>query len=249
MKEFIKKLKKLNRTKKLVILFITISFVFILGITFYNSVTNHFEIDKEVVTIQEKDEKDIGNKDSNRTKDESEKNEDQNENEEQNTSVINKNDTPTNKNQTNDSKSVNNQDNTVSNTQNQNSNSSNNDDSQSNDSHQSTIPSKPSTETISVDVQVIGMGNTIMRGNLTVEKGANAYSVLKELSAQKGIKVSTSGFGSMVYVRGIGDLFEKQHGNLSGWMYKVNGKNLNMGAGNYTLNNGDQVVWYYVNYE
>ena len=43
MKEFINKFKKLDQTKRIVILFITISFVFIAGFSFYNGISGNYQ--------------------------------------------------------------------------------------------------------------------------------------------------------------------------------------------------------------
>ena len=103
---------------------------------------------------------------------------------------------------------------------------------------------QPNTEKINISIQVIGMGNTMMSGTLNVDKNSNALSVLKTLAAKNGKEVA----GSDYYVSGIGGLYEKQHGPMSGWMYSVNGVAPNKAAIKYDLNDGDQVVWYYVNY-
>lgn len=100
-----------------------------------------------------------------------------------------------------------------------------------------------------VSVQVIGVNSTMMQGNIEVNSSSTAYSVLRELAKQNGKSISTKGFGSTVYVSGIDGLKEFDHGPSSGWMYKVNGTPLNIGAGAYRLKAGDQVIWYYVNIE
>jgi hypothetical protein len=48
-----------------------------------------------------------------------------------------------------------------------------------------------------------------------------------------------------MYVRGIGHLYEMEHGDLSGWNYKVNGSIPSMGCAAYTLSGGDEIVWEY----
>lgn len=47
------------------------------------------------------------------------------------------------------------------------------------------------------------------------------------------------------YVKGIGYLYEKQAGRMSGWLYQVNGKVPNVGAGSYKLKDGDKIMWIY----
>lgn len=47
------------------------------------------------------------------------------------------------------------------------------------------------------------------------------------------------------YIEGIGNLYEFDCGELSGWMYKVNGWFPNYGCSQYQLKNGDKVEWVY----
>ena len=47
------------------------------------------------------------------------------------------------------------------------------------------------------------------------------------------------------YVEGINHLYEFDGGELSGWMYKVNGQFPNYGCSSYTVKAGDVIVWLY----
>lgn len=47
------------------------------------------------------------------------------------------------------------------------------------------------------------------------------------------------------YIKGINYLYEFDGGQLSGWMYKVNGWFPNYGCSSYTLKDGDKIVWVY----
>lgn len=47
------------------------------------------------------------------------------------------------------------------------------------------------------------------------------------------------------YIEGIGNIYEFDCGELSGWIYKVNGASSNYGSSNYRLNDGDVVEWLY----
>lgn len=47
------------------------------------------------------------------------------------------------------------------------------------------------------------------------------------------------------YIEGIGNLYEFDCGELSGWMYKVNGIFPDYGSSSYKLNNGDIIEWVY----
>lgn len=50
---------------------------------------------------------------------------------------------------------------------------------------------------------------------------------------------------SSSYVEGIGNLYEFDCGELSGWTYLVNGKGIGYGSSSYVLADGDVVEWRY----
>ena len=47
------------------------------------------------------------------------------------------------------------------------------------------------------------------------------------------------------YIKGVGNLYEFDCGDCSGWLYKVNGKNPRMGCSQYILQNKDIIELYY----
>lgn len=104
------------------------------------------------------------------------------------------------------------------------------------------VKQEPSEEQI--HVTITGINENFYNSDMPLKEGATAYSTLSET----GLSYKKTGFGSATYVRAINGLAEKDHGPLSGWMYKVNGVAPNISAGSYKLKKGDQVVWYYVNY-
>lgn len=104
------------------------------------------------------------------------------------------------------------------------------------------VKQEPSEEQI--HVTITGINENFYNSDMPLKEEATAYSILSET----GLSYKKTGFGSATYVRAINGLAEKDHGPLSGWMYKVNGVAPNISAGSYKLKKGDQVVWYYVNY-
>ena len=48
-----------------------------------------------------------------------------------------------------------------------------------------------------------------------------------------------------VYVEGIANIYEFDCGELSGWLYRVNGEFPQGGCSRYTLKNGDRIEWVY----
>ncbi|WP_416826424.1 DUF4430 domain-containing protein [Ectobacillus polymachus] len=78
-----------------------------------------------------------------------------------------------------------------------------------------------------------------LTGNDTV------YSVLSRTVKSKHIQMESEGAGPSAYVMGINNLYEKDRGPKSGWMYRVNGAYLNVSAGAASVKNGDKIEWVY----
>ena len=47
------------------------------------------------------------------------------------------------------------------------------------------------------------------------------------------------------YIEGINNIYEFSCGELSGWMYCVNGEYPNVGCSDYKIKDGDNIEWYY----
>ena len=60
-----------------------------------------------------------------------------------------------------------------------------------------------------------------------------------------GIHMEYSGSRSAAYIEGIGNLYERDGGRWSGWMYSVNGVYPDVGCGDYMLEDGDFIEWSY----
>lgn len=80
----------------------------------------------------------------------------------------------------------------------------------------------------------------------TVDRGSTAYDVLKLACNAHGIRLTARSTSYGVYVVGINNLDEKDCGGVSGWMYKVNGTAPLTSCGKYKMDNGDNLVFYYV---
>lgn len=77
---------------------------------------------------------------------------------------------------------------------------------------------------------------------VTCTKNETVLSALKRICKEKNIVIESDFSG---YVRGIAQLYEKDCGANSGWMYSVNGVFPSVGAGAYRLKEGDVVSWFY----
>lgn len=78
-------------------------------------------------------------------------------------------------------------------------------------------------------------------------KGESVFDVLQRETRNRGIHMEAE-FTPMynsAYVQGIHNLYEFDCGELSGWMYKVNGWFPNYGCSRYVLEDGDVINWVY----
>ncbi len=77
--------------------------------------------------------------------------------------------------------------------------------------------------------------------------GESVFDVLLREARQNGIHMEfehTPLYNSS-YIEGIANLYEFDCGELSGWMYRVNGWFPNYGCSRYQLKDGDQIEWLY----
>ena len=82
---------------------------------------------------------------------------------------------------------------------------------------------------------------------VTFYEGESVFNVLLRTCKQQGIHmefVNTPMYNS-AYIEGIHNLYEFDCGQLSGWMYAVNGWFPNYGCSRYALKQGDVVEWKY----
>lgn len=79
----------------------------------------------------------------------------------------------------------------------------------------------------------------------TVENGATAMDVLREMLLKNGYSMQGGGYISSITTPGGVTLAAGGNGENSGWMYSVNGKLGDVYAGAYVLKDGDQLRWFY----
>ena len=82
-----------------------------------------------------------------------------------------------------------------------------------------------------------------------IEEGETVYDILIEAAKAYRIQVENRGSSGsahgMVYIAGINYLYEMDFGDLSGWVYHVNGITPSRGCGEYKLSDGDRIEWLY----
>lgn len=90
-------------------------------------------------------------------------------------------------------------------------------------------------------------GVILSKTTVTFYEGESVFDVLQRLCKEKDIHMESSWtpIYNSAYIEGIHNLYEFDCGNLSGWMYRVNGWYPNYGCSRYQLAQGDVVEWRY----
>ena len=78
-------------------------------------------------------------------------------------------------------------------------------------------------------------------------EGESVFNVLQRTCKQSGIHMEyrNTPLYNSAYIEGIGNLYELDAGDLSGWMYQVNGVFPNYGCSRYPVQDGDVICWVY----
>lgn len=84
----------------------------------------------------------------------------------------------------------------------------------------------------------------ILSLSLGIGNGDTVRDVLVRAAKENGIKIDADG-GKNYYVRGIENVSEFDFGDLSGWMYRVNGEFPSVGCSEYVLRDNDVIEWLY----
>lgn len=82
---------------------------------------------------------------------------------------------------------------------------------------------------------------------VTFYEGENVFQVLQRVCKQQKIHLEfmDTPLYNSAYIEGIHNLYEFDAGDLSGWMYQVNGWFPNYGCSRYQLQDGDTIEWVY----
>ena len=90
-------------------------------------------------------------------------------------------------------------------------------------------------------------GYILERTEYVLRKGDTVFDILDRAVRYNKIQMECiySANYASVYVQGINHLYEFSCGELSGWMFSVNGKFPNYGCSRYELKDGDEILWAY----
>lgn len=106
-----------------------------------------------------------------------------------------------------------------------------------------TIVGKTDSEYVPAD------GVILDNAEFSISEGDTVFDVLTDAAKTYGIQVENSGGAGNahgnVYISGINYLYELEYGDLSGWIYHVNGVSPSVNCGEYVLSDGDVIDWLY----
>ena len=92
---------------------------------------------------------------------------------------------------------------------------------------------------------VEGKGFIIEKEYYEFGPGGTVYDLLVDAARINGVPLDVTGTGGFIYIRAIDHIYERAHGELSGWVYTVNGVSASVGCASYTLSDGDIIEWSY----
>ena len=95
--------------------------------------------------------------------------------------------------------------------------------------------------------ELIPQDGVMLQMEVALQEGDTAYDVLERAAKQEKLHLESSvtpAYNS-VYIEGIGNLYEFDCGNLSGWIYFVNGESFSHSASKQTVQAGDKVAFRY----
>lgn len=95
------------------------------------------------------------------------------------------------------------------------------------------------------DADYVPENGIILNDSFVFEEGETVFDILVEAAKKHDIQLEYTGSPQMAYVNGINYLYEFDFGDLSGWVYHVNGISPLVSCGEYKLSDGDRIEWHY----
>ncbi len=89
------------------------------------------------------------------------------------------------------------------------------------------------------------VGEILKTTEVKMEKDDTVLDVLKRVTRANKIHMEFRGRGATAYIEGIDNIYEFDYGSGSGWMFNMNGKYPNRGAGVWPVKPGDKIEWRY----
>ncbi|WP_270166333.1 DUF4430 domain-containing protein [Paenibacillus sp. SYP-B4298] len=109
-------------------------------------------------------------------------------------------------------------------------------------------PAASEVKAATVTVSIVGpsdVGDILAKTEVEIEQEDTVLDVLKRVTRENKIHMEFRGRGATAYIEGIDNIYEFDYGSGSGWMYNINGKYPNRGAGVWTVKAGQHIEWRY----
>lgn len=78
-----------------------------------------------------------------------------------------------------------------------------------------------------------------------IAEGDSVYDVLSKTLKEENILMEASFTGNSAYIEGIDNIYEYSCGELSGWVFSVNGEFVGTSCSDYKVKNNDVIEWHY----
>lgn len=78
------------------------------------------------------------------------------------------------------------------------------------------------------------------------DEGETAWDLLQRACEEQEIQLDAEDSAYGKYVKGIGQIYSGDCGDMSGWMFQVNGAYAEAGCDAYELQEGDVVTWIFI---
>jgi hypothetical protein len=92
-------------------------------------------------------------------------------------------------------------------------------------------------------------GQILPEVSVPICEGETVFDILTQVAAEHRLRIQNTGVtassAALAYVTAINDLKEYDYGDLSGWVYFVNGISPSVGCGEYRLQDGDRITFAY----
>lgn len=89
-------------------------------------------------------------------------------------------------------------------------------------------------------------GVILGKTEFTLAEGSTVYDCLVTAAKKYNIQTENdSATAASAYISGINYIYEFDFGALSGWCYRVNGEDADVGCGEYKVSDGDDIEWLY----
>ena len=88
-------------------------------------------------------------------------------------------------------------------------------------------------------------GFIINKAEISVSEGDTVLDALNKAAGKYGLSIAQTGSGATAYISAINGIAEMDYGELSGWVYLVDGKSPDISCGAYRLKGGENIIWGY----